>query len=340
MQPTAFLDDAYALVQRDQAEEDRPLGQNVRDTFHLADFFIDGRSRQNVEQELGRVIEILFGHPFRTPTRDEHAMFLAEAAAMRSAEMGRQVGAVVATEDGDVIAVGTNEVSKPGGGLYWESDLGDARDFLQGEDTSDAMKRRVVGELLQRLIEESWLKPERHSASAEQMSEAIRGTRVASLIEFGRAVHAEMAALIDAARRGVAVDGGNLFVTTFPCHGCTRHIIAAGISRVIYIAPYSKSLAEALHADAIQLDPDQACGDAVRFEPFVGVAPRSYLDYFSMLPRKDNKGRAKEFKKRCAVPRLMAQEPDMPVPPYIQSELIALETLGETMESSELKLKE
>lgn len=146
--------------------------------------------------------------------------------------------------------------------------------------------------------------------------------------------------MIDAARRGVAVDGGTLFVTTFPCHECTRHIIAAGISRVVYIAPYSKSLADALHADAIQLDPDQPCGDAVRFEPFVGVAPRSYLDHFSMLPRKDKKGRAKEFTKRSAVPRLMAQEPDMPVPSYIQGELISLEALGETMEWSDLKLKE
>jgi deoxycytidylate deaminase len=129
MQPTEFLDNAYRLVQRDEAEIDRPLGQNVRDTFHQADFFIDAQYRQRMESELARIVEIVFGHPFRTPTRDEQAMFLAEAAAMRSAEMGRQVGAVIATDEGDVVSVGTNDVPKAGGGLYWEGDAGDSRIF-------------------------------------------------------------------------------------------------------------------------------------------------------------------------------------------------------------------
>ena len=198
MQSTAYLDDAYKLVQRDEVEEGRPLGQNVRDTFHRADFFVDARSRRSLEAEIARVIEILFGHPFRTPSRDEQAMFLAEAAAMRSAEMGRQVGAVVATTDGDVVSVGTNEVPKPGGGLYWEDDPDDARDFIEGQDTSDVMKRRVVGELLQRLVQQDWISAPRIGASPDDLYDAIRGTRLASLIEFGRAVHAEMAALIAA----------------------------------------------------------------------------------------------------------------------------------------------
>lgn len=172
------------------------------------------------------------------------------------------------------------------------------------------------------------------------MYEAIRGTRVASLIEFGRAVHAEMAALMDAVRRGVAVDGCTLYVTTFPCHECTRHIVAAGIRRVVYIAPYSKSLAETLHGDAIRVDADDASCVGVRFEPFVGVAPRSYLDHFAMVRRKDRDGRAVEYSKRTALPRLMQSEPENPLPPYLEGEILALEVLNEAQEASGLKLQE
>ena len=71
--------------------------------------------------------------------------------------------------------------------------------------------------------------------------------------EFSRPVHAEMAALIDAARRGVPVNGHSLYVTTFPCHNCAKHIVAAGIQRVVYLEPYSKSRAGNLHREDIDL---------------------------------------------------------------------------------------
>jgi len=340
MQPTEFLDDAYRLMQRDEAEDDRPLGQNVRDTFHLADVFVDARDRQSLDLAIERATEILFGHPFRTPTRDEHAMFLAQAAAMRSAEMGRQVGAVIATGEGDVVAVGANEVPRYGGGLYWEGDEGDARDFLSGEDSSDVMKRRLVGELLAELSDGGWISSTQKKATPDDLYTAIRGTRVASLIEFGRAVHAEMAALMDAARRGVAVDGCTLYTSTFPCHGCARHVVAAGITRVVYIAPYSKSLAETLHDDSIEVDPRKRSDRAVSFEPFVGIAPRSYLGLFSMTERKDKAtGRAAELSKRSAIPRPVESEPVTSIPPYLAAEKVALEVLNRGIENSSLKLK-
>jgi deoxycytidylate deaminase len=340
MQPTDYLDDAYRLMQRDEAEDDRPLGQNVRDTFHLADVFLDARDRQSLDPAIDRAMEIIFGHPFRTPSRDEHAMFLAQAAAMRSAEMGRQVGAVIATEEGDIVAVGANEVPRYGGGLYWEGDPGDARDFHSGEDSSDVMKHRLVGELLVRLAEQDWIAAEKKESSAGDLYEVMKGTRVASLIEFGRAVHAEMAALMDAARRGVAVDKCTLYTSTFPCHGCARHVVAAGIKRVVYIAPYSKSLAETLHDDSIDVDPRKPRSDAVSFMPFVGIAPRSYLDLFSMKSRKDRQtGRAVELSRRTAIPRPVESEPDTPIPPYLAAEEVALDVLKRATENSDLKLK-
>jgi hypothetical protein len=107
------------LVERDEKEE-RARGQDVSGTFHRADFFIRGWDRDVVREDVQRAFDILFGSPFRTPTRDEHGQFLAAGAALRSAELGRQVGAAVTTRDGSVIAVGANEVPTYEGGSHWE----------------------------------------------------------------------------------------------------------------------------------------------------------------------------------------------------------------------------
>jgi cytidine deaminase len=71
----------------------------------------------------------------RDPTTDEYGMFHARAAALRSAEPGRQVGAAVATEQGDIVSVGVNEVPKAGGGLYWCGDSPDGREFRSVQES-------------------------------------------------------------------------------------------------------------------------------------------------------------------------------------------------------------
>ncbi len=87
---------------------------------------------------------------------------------------------------------------------------------------------------------------------------AIKPTRFRAITEFGRAVHAEMDALTTAARQGISVAGATLVCTTFPCHNCTRHVIASGIRKVLYVLPYSKSLARELHGDALVIEPETA----------------------------------------------------------------------------------
>jgi deoxycytidylate deaminase len=106
-------------------------------------------------------------------------------------------------------------------------------------------------------------------------------SQIRSLIEFGRAVHAEMAALAEAARRGTSVSGCTMFVTTFPCHLCARHIVASGILRLRYIEPYAKSLAAELYPDSIAVESSEANSQQIVFDPFVGIAPRQYMHLFS-----------------------------------------------------------
>jgi hypothetical protein len=94
-----------------------------------------------------------------------------------------------------------------------------------------------------------------------------------------------MEALLSCARTGVSPRGGTLYSTTFPCHNCAKHIVAAGVSRVVFVEPYPKSLAVELHSDSIILANEMKTGEGkgkVRFEPFVGVGARRFMDLFSM----------------------------------------------------------
>ena len=49
-----------------------------------------------------------------------------------------------------------------------------------------------------------------------------------------RTIHAEMNAILQAARQGSSVEGSEIYVTTFPCFNCMKHIIQAGIKKVYY----------------------------------------------------------------------------------------------------------
>ena len=73
---------------------------------------------------------------------------------------------------------------------------------------------------------------------------------------------------------------GKLFVTTYPCHSCARHIVAAGIREVYYIEPYRKSLAIKLHGDA--MSEKEGDVEKVRILAYDGVAPGRYLGLFKV----------------------------------------------------------
>lgn len=330
---------AVDLVKRDENDDDKEYGQKVRNSFPEADLFVDALDPVKLRNSIDRFIEILFGNPFHTPSKSEFAMFHAQASAYRSAALGRQVGAAISTPAGDIIAVGTNEVPKFGGGLYWSDDDEDGRDFRKNFDVSDRKKRELLAEVLKRFADDKWFEGGKHDGKSidalfEQATPLLRSTRLMSLIEFGRAVHAEMAALLDAARRGIAVKGSTLFTTTFPCHDCARHIIAAGVSRVIYIEPYPKSLAEEFHLDSIVIDPVGEVIDKLVFQPFVGIAPRLYSQLFRMTKRKDRRGEVVEWQASTdGLPRLAVTSLA-----YIESERIELDELDNKLRASQLRV--
>jgi deoxycytidylate deaminase len=140
-------------IKRDEQDVAVPHGQSMRTTFDEVDFVVDSRSDEALRATLGRTIDILFGDPFATPTSDEQAMAHAYASGVRSAEMGRQVGATLVDARGNIVATGTNEVPSGGGGLYWSGRQPDHRDFKEPVpvDSNTEWKRRVARELLARL---------------------------------------------------------------------------------------------------------------------------------------------------------------------------------------------
>lgn len=292
---------AEHIVERDEQEENKDLGQDVKDAFPLADLFIDGRDKKAFETEIRRFIELVFGNLFYTPTKDEHGMYHARSAALRSADLGRQVGAAISTSSGEILALGCNDVPKAGGDLYWPDDQSDARDFRRGFDPIVDERKQILSELLARFrkanlladeySEEKSIGPLVQALTSGEKRKTLKGARVFNLLEFGRSVHAEMAAITSAARLGVPIKSATLFTTTFPCHMCARHIVSSGLSRVVYVEPYPKSRALHLHGDSIQVDAQKPASGPVTFEPFVGVAPRQYQDLFDAQDlRKDDQG--------------------------------------------------
>lgn len=64
--------------------------------------------------------------------------------------------------------------------------------------------------------------------------------------ELCRGIHAEQNAIIQAARYGLPIDGSVLYCTTQPCTQCTKMIINAGITEIVYGEGYPDDLARQL----------------------------------------------------------------------------------------------
>ncbi|MDR1151072.1 MAG: hypothetical protein LBK72_01115, partial [Bifidobacteriaceae bacterium] len=332
---------------------------DITATFHHADLFLDLEnspdakipSPNNWKSQTERFLQQVFGYPYGSPTVAELGMSAAYAAARRSVQLGRSVGAAIVSPHGQILSTGWNEVPVPGGGVADHNnsphlrehkgtpavDPADARkldairDFLAalfvqnspdftrqpGEPESAGVEefnnaRRQLSDAKPTSVTMDWLDSLRTATShigsptiddikPLALVPAVRKTRLFNLIEFGATVHAEMAAITGAARHGIAIQGQAMYVTTFPCHECARNIVAAGISRVVYIEPYSKSLAWSLYPQQIlflSADTKGSSGsrqnDLVVFEQFTGISPSRHAELFSPVKRKDDL-------ERCAI---------------------------------------
>lgn len=290
--------DAAEIIERDQSEEN-DSGQQLIKTIHLSDCFINNSHNNivNPEKELSRFLKIIFGSNI-SPTKAEFAMYIAYSSAMRSSCLSRQVGSTIVNSHGDIIATGCNDVPKAGGGLYGYEDLGDdcrCLNMWDGGCSNDRGKNEINEQIEKILLENNV------SNSVDLARKILKAPRLKGLTEFTRAVHAEMDALISAARNpNAGVLGADMYVTTFPCHNCARHIVAAGIKNIYYIEPYEKSLAVKLHNDSISTE--ERLDGKVTFLPFQGVAPRQYQNLFVIHGDRKSDGKATAINSKIAKP--------------------------------------
>lgn len=305
-----------ALMERD-AKGGGDNGQTVGDTFPQSDFFLRMETNSNIslQTKVDRYLDLILGSKIITPTREESAMYAAASAASSSACLSRQVGAAVTDKNGEILSVGWNDVPKAFGGLYQfdrENDAAgndDLRCYNKGGKCYNDEEKKTLAEALIETLGDDLIDNKKFDAAVKKI---LTDKRLQGLIEFSRAIHAEMHAIINAMRiGGDKISRGKIFVTTYPCHGCARHIVASGISEVYYIEPYRKSLALQLHSDA--LTESEADQDHVRILPFEGVAPSRYLSIFQMKPDSRKKaGRTISIVPNQALPKLVKSLQSLP----------------------------
>jgi len=289
------------IIEIDDKQKDK-FGQNVRDAFVEGDLFVR-TSKDNITQielKISRFLHLIFETAIVTPTVEEIAMYNAKAAAGNSACLSRQVGAAIVDEKNTIISTGWNDVPKFGGNLYSSNSESDHRCFNHGLCSNDSEKDNVVENIVESILKDSTFSSLNSIPDIEKLlKENIRNnTKVKDLIEFSRSVHAEMHAILQGAlTTGDKIISGRLFCTTYPCHNCARHIVAAGIKEVYYIEPYVKSLCLTLHGDSMTESEDSK--DKVKILIFDGISPKKYLSFFTNIAERkiDGKLAKKDLKK-------------------------------------------
>lgn len=277
-----FDDGAFLQISRIDADEGGlEFGQKAIHAVTESDYFFanDHTQLSGIQQEANRLTGLIFGTEIHTPRADEFGMQAAFKAAARSGCLSRQVGAAIVDKHGQIIGTGHNDVPCFGGGLYCSESDPDERCHARGRKCyNDEHKQSIIDQLLADLKKAGAL---RKTVVPTDVEKIIRNSGIKNLIEFSRAVHAEMEAIISVARTATpGLIGSTLYCTTFPCHTCAKHIIDAGISRVVYLEPYEKSLARQLHSDSIYDPIEQQNGKKATFKIYGGVSPARYDDYF------------------------------------------------------------
>ncbi|POZ14553.1 cytidine deaminase [Lelliottia aquatilis] len=304
------------LIHRDRKSGGNS-GQQVEKTIQDSDFFI--RNNQSHTTQLNNKVErflgLVHGKNGLTPSFHEKGMFNAFSASLQSACLSRQVGAAIVDNKGNILSTGRNDVPRPGGGLYtFEDENKDFRCIHKGGKCyndlhKNKIKERItyqINKKIENILTQVSSKPFVEKSIKELFLESdfitslsssiYDNSPIKSLIEYSRAIHAEMDAITTLARTGDASTKDKImYTTTYPCHSCARHIVASGIVSVYYIEPYEKSLALDLHDDAINDINIDDCRK-VSFIQFEGVSPRRYTKFFfSTSERKNSEGYAYPF---------------------------------------------
>ncbi|NCP62684.1 MAG: hypothetical protein GW748_05160 [Alphaproteobacteria bacterium] len=285
------LKEAYIqnLIIRDEGEdliipdkkENRRIGQQMLKTLPLCDYFLNDYRGDDFKEPIKRFLKlILKKNLFEPPTEEEVAMNWAYTAACCSVDQSRQVGSAIVDSHGELLASGCNNVPKFHGGVYRDT---------QGDDTNARHKKDLIEDLSTSL-------EEKFELNKEQVKTYLTNSRLGDLLEFSQNVHAEQTAIATAACRGVKLHGSTLYTTTFPCHLCSKLVIAAGITKIIYLCPYRKSFALDLNPN--ELSVDAFVQNKVICRGFIGTHPQRFYSFFQYSSKREDKNGKRIFEKK------------------------------------------
>ena len=86
------------------------------------------------------------------------------------------------------------------GGLYWSDDSNDSRDFVKGFDSNEKIKNKIATKIMLEIKS----KANNVKVSEEEIISILKDSGLFDITEYGRAVHAEMEALLTCARAGIS----------------------------------------------------------------------------------------------------------------------------------------
>lgn len=159
------IEEANLLIKRDEKENEK-WGQRTSVAFPRADYFLklDDKSSIHIKNAITRFIKLILGNPFITPTFSESAIYMAFMSSLSSSDLSRQVGAVIAKND-SILATGTNDVPKFGGGLYTpkydendgrieDQEAGRDYKYKGGNDCNHIQRNRLIEEIYSAINEQ------------------------------------------------------------------------------------------------------------------------------------------------------------------------------------------
>lgn len=278
--------DEFQKADERDAEEQKAHGQQVTRCNYLADIIVINEHGISPDAQLERqkyISEKLY-NPYtmliehlakgESPKESrakpgEALMTLAYVESRRSSCVKRQVGAVIATKDGDVVSAGHNDVPDASSPCIEDPRYGwCARDCVQekvgqrlkycpscGKKVKIKIKCQQCGIGIDHFAKrcpkckaDVDLSYQCSRCETEVFEEFLPGAsegKTGKLLDICRSLHAEENAILNLSRTGVRLpEGAVLYSTTFPCNLCANKIVAVGIRTVCYAEPYTMKEAE------------------------------------------------------------------------------------------------
>lgn len=267
-------------------DEQEDYGQQVKKCIEIADILVNNEDRffkknsrlnyqaiDNYGQKLSDYLRLMREPGSRKPNLDELYMHYACSVALKSNCLRRQVGAVIVKEkygkvkqkkqvrdiiESYVVATGRNNVP-----------TGEA-------DCEILFKKKQIRCYRERIKKEYFAKYEHCRECGEELKKLLVCKNCGcdnlelpgKMLDLCRAVHAEEAAILQAANLGgMSLNGTKVYTSTFPCMLCCKDIIASGIEIVVYLESYPME-------ESLALNMFRKCGIGV--QKFEGVTSRTF----------------------------------------------------------------